>query len=132
MSEDMFRTVGRTEGERPTAVSCWPDAAPFTRFSFPSLASPSKKVTEFVALIEIPSKRKEKKKRVVPDQRESKNKKKGRVRVSRISKVSCKQGDSSLAAFRVETTHRGNSVKIVMMVSQKMITGLVKFEVCLV
>ena len=60
------RTDGQTE-KRRTAVSCWPDAAPFTRFSF---ASPSKKVTEFVALIEIPSKRKEKKKRVVPDQRE--------------------------------------------------------------
>ena len=77
MSEDMFRTVGRTDGrrsEKRTAVSCWPDAAPFTRFSF---ASPSKKVTEFVALIEIPSKRKEKKKRVVPDrsERESKNSK---------------------------------------------------------
>ena len=39
--------------------------------TFLSFASPSKKVTEFVALIEIPSKRKEeKKKRVVPDQRE--------------------------------------------------------------
>ena len=45
--------------------------------TFLSFASPSKKVTEFVALIEIPSKRKEKKKRVVPDrsERESKNKK---------------------------------------------------------
>ena len=64
----------RRRGERETAVSCWPDAAPFTRFSLPL---PSKKVTEFVALIEIPSKRKEKKKRVVPDrsERESKNSK---------------------------------------------------------
>ena len=74
MSEDMFRTVGRTDGE---AADCSQLLAGRRAVHTFLTHSPSKKVTEFVALIEIPSKRKEKKKRVVPDrsERESKNSK---------------------------------------------------------
>ena len=61
------QTKKRASDRQTAAVSCWPDAAPFTRFSPPppppppgAQCAPSKKVTEFVALIEIPSsKRKE-------------------------------------------------------------------------
>ena len=98
MSEDMFRTVGRTDGEAANCSQLL--AGRRAVHTFLSFASPSKKVTEFVALIEIPSKRKEKKKRVVPDQRESPR----IARVSWISKVSCSKGDSSLAAFSVVTS----------------------------
>ena len=124
---------GRTEKKR-TAVSCWPDAAPFTRFSLRFTVQES----NGVCCVDRDSfqEKREEEESGARSERESKNKK-SQSESDFESELQQARGFLAGCIYSVVTTHRGNSAKATARLQcedgkSEMITGLVKFETCLV